>query len=309
MQRDKKNTWILVCMHLFVLLHEHLDMAKAEIFELLRPSHFILSDKYVLADIEGTNFKHLGLCQRVLSVVGVCEDFEDLSEVAKSIKGSFSVRCEGNRDLEKEIGGKIYDLLDDAKVDLKNADTKIEIYFIDGKYYFGVLEFVGSGLDSHKSHNRPESHPSSLHPRVARAMVNLLGECSEVFDPFCGSGGILIEAGLTGHEVVGFDIDKIQVARAKINCKHFGVDARIEIKDATLVKEMDYFVCDLPYGLNTKTSDGLFEKFFDGLKFKRAVVGCAGFQDVAHLIEDREVLYEFTLPLHKNLKKKILVIE
>jgi len=46
-------------------------------------------------------------------------------------------------------------------------------------------------------------------------MVNLSGARREVLDPFCGTGGVLIEAGLIGLEVYGFDIQQSMVEGCK----------------------------------------------------------------------------------------------
>lgn len=295
-------------MHAFILLQEHLEMARAEIVELLKPVSVQQFDEILLCEKIGSGVEKLGLCQKALRIVHISEDVYCLGELANFVEGSFCVRFEGNREVEKKVGGMLFDSIEDAEVDMRNPDTKIEILEIGGKYYFGVVEFVSNGMDERKSHNRPEPHPSSLHPRVARAMVNLLGDCEKIVDPFCGSGGLLLEAGLTGHEVEGFDIDQIQVNRARINCEHFGVKCVVEVKDATSVKDLDYFVCDLPYGLNTKTSEHLYERFFEDLKFTRAVVGFPSSYDYSELLKDRKIIHEFTLPLHKTLKKKIVVI-
>ncbi len=44
-----------------------------------------------------------------------------------------------------------------------------------------------------------------MSPKLARCMVNLTGvkENDLVLDPFCGTGGILIEAGIMGARVIG----------------------------------------------------------------------------------------------------------
>ncbi len=62
-------------------------------------------------------------------------------------------------------------------------------------------------------------HKGMLPPKLARILVNLaLGHLSQkstapiLYDPFCGTGTVLIEALLRGCQVIGSDIDKKSVA-------------------------------------------------------------------------------------------------
>jgi len=177
------------------------------------------------------------------------------------------------------------------------------------------------GFLSRRAHLLPAGHPTSLHPKLARAMVNLTG-CKTggfLLDPFCGAGGILIEAGLIGCKVVGFDIDSVMLKRAKINLAYVGIDDyKLEQKNATtLSKHYDYIVTDLPYGRNSKLSEKdlekLYLKFFKVLKKikpKKAIVGLPDFIDYSKLIKKTKlkIKKEFDWYLHKSLTKKILIL-
>ncbi|GIQ99269.1 MAG: hypothetical protein CM15mP6_2860 [Methanobacteriota archaeon] len=58
--------------------------------------------------------------------------------------------------------------------------------------------------------DRPFFKPVTLDPRLARLMVSLSfsgGPPSMIVDPFCGTGGIAIEASLLGLEVLASDLD------------------------------------------------------------------------------------------------------
>lgn len=48
----------------------------------------------------------------------------------------------------------------------------------------------------------------TVNPKIARALVNLSGvKDKELFlDPFCGTGGILIEACMVGARIIGADV-------------------------------------------------------------------------------------------------------
>lgn len=64
-----------------------------------------------------------------------------------------------------------------------------------------------------------------LPPKVARMMVNTgVGELARasdatpvLYDPFCGSGTVLMEGMMLGHQVVGSDLDQIAVAGTTAN--------------------------------------------------------------------------------------------
>src|SRR3989344_1947726 len=106
-----------------------------------------------------------------------------------------------NRLSEKNLSGYIWRKLTGPKVDLKNPKTLIHIFIAKNKAYCGLLAYSNEeDFSSRKSHNRPFPHPSSLHPKVARALINLTGiKKNEILlDPFCGTGGFLLESGLMG---------------------------------------------------------------------------------------------------------------
>jgi tRNA (guanine10-N2)-dimethyltransferase len=105
-------------------------------------------------------------------------------------------------------------------------------------------------------------------PRIARALINLSGiKPGELFlDPFCGTGGILIEAGLVGARVIGIDAQEKLVTGARINLEAFDLDyalmqgdaCRIPLKEDTL----DAVVTDPPYGRSAAILAESLEKLY-----------------------------------------------
>ncbi|MBS3125240.1 hypothetical protein J4211_03230 [Candidatus Woesearchaeota archaeon] len=104
-------------------------------------------------------------------------------------------------------------------VDLENPGTQIQFFFTKSHIYCGKLLWEQyERFEERRAHLRAAHSPVSLHPKLARAMVNLTGvKTGILLDPFCGTGGILIEAGLMGFPVVGCDIDE-KYASACSNC-------------------------------------------------------------------------------------------
>ena len=210
---------------------------------------------------------------------------------------------------EKNLAEYVWRSVKNPKVDLKNPKTKIELFIIGDNAYCGLLIFENNqDFKSRKSHLRPFSHPSSLHPKLARALVNLIGikEDEIMLDPFCGTGGFLIEAGLMGIKVVGYDISKNMVRGCKENLKHFRIkNSEIINKNALKInKKFDYVVTDLPYGLNSNVYPQ-YNK--NSLKYKSNKINLK--INKIYAIKNLEQFYlKFLKTLRKTLKKKAVVI-
>jgi tRNA (guanine10-N2)-dimethyltransferase len=88
-----------------------------------------------------------------------------------------------------------------------------------------------------------------------------------VLDPFCGVGGILIEAGLMGMRVVGVDLDPGMVEKARLNLESYGIRRfRLEVGDACgwRGKKVDAVVTDPPYGRQASTGRRKLEELYRG---------------------------------------------
>ena len=118
--------------------------------------------------------------------------------------------------------------------------------------------------------DRPFFQPGSMAPLDARALANVAGAGPgrTLLDPMCGTGGVLIEAGLVGSRVVGSDAQWKMVRGAHENLAHFlgsgGDDAgsRAEFGvlrgDATRLalpdESVQGVVFDAPYGRQSKVA-------------------------------------------------------
>lgn len=196
--------------------------------------------------------------------------------------------------------------LSKPKVNLENPRTRIELFLYGNRAYCGLLLFENKeDFESRKSHLRPFPSPSSLHPRLARALVNLAGikENEVLIDPFCGAGGFLIEAGLINIEVVGYDINKIMTSGCKRNLDYFKIKGKLKTKNALDIDDkFDCLVTDLPYGLN---SNAVSEYHKGNWKLGRInkKVQKEGFT------KDLEGFYlQFLKNLRKKIKKKAVIV-
>jgi tRNA (guanine10-N2)-dimethyltransferase len=126
---------------------------------------------------------------------------------------------------------------------------------------------------------RPFFYPISLHPKFARLLVNMTGVMSgeTLLDPFCGTGGVLIEAGLVEAHPVGSDLKADMVEGCGVNLAKFGVEANLFPADVKDLKEhvdhVDAIATDPPYGRSTTMGDDIgrlysksFEVFTDVLR-------------------------------------------
>jgi tRNA (guanine10-N2)-dimethyltransferase len=153
---------------------------------------------------------------------------------------------------------------------------------------------------------------------MARALVNLScvrsGEL--LLDPFCGTGGILIEAGLLGAHPVGSDTDPVMVAGSRVNVPDgdfFLADAsRLSLQDHC----MDAIVTDLPYGQSSVITACSLEHLYRGSLEEIGRVLRAGHRAVVVTHRDISPIARqyFTIAgrhtqrVHKSLTRHILVL-
>ena len=196
-----------------------------------------------------------------------------------SFDGSFAVRVHRVRHhaehlsterLEREIGAVIAS--QDKKVNLSAPENLITGIISDRFYLARVLARVErSAYEERRPHLRPYFRPGVLLPRLARAVVNLTrvrpGE--RFADPFCGTGGILIEAGFVGAEVYGFDLEEEFLSGAELNLRHYGIERyHLSRGDARTLWERypEYFhaiACDPPYGISASTKGLSLERLYE----------------------------------------------
>lgn len=148
------------------------------------------------------------------------------------------------------------------KVKLRNPDIEVRAIITDSKLYVGLKksEINRSQFVERRVQNRPFFSPISLHPKLARALVNLsaVRDVETLLDPFCGTGGILIEAGLIGINVIGSDIEEKMIEGCKktmdfYNIKNYKLYCADIGEINKYISEVDAIVTDLPYGKSTTT--------------------------------------------------------
>ncbi|MFH1506705.1 MAG: DNA methyltransferase [archaeon] len=305
-------------MLLLELSKENLELSREEVEAIAKQKGQPLQNFLVFK--ENFAYERLGYTKRAFEVLFSCKE-EELEATIKKydfpFKGSFAVEKIGKSSFAlNQLADLVWKQFKNPKVDLKNPKNKIFFVFTGKVFCCRLLWSNKENFEMRKSHKRPEPHPTSLHPRLARALVNL-ADSREILDPFCGSGGILIEAGLLGLKTIGYDLDQIMLNRARINLDHYGIKKyKLEKKDATKIKgTVSAIVTDLPYGKNSKAGD-LEKLYLDFLKnaekmTKKIIVVFPSFIDNKKLVMKTrwKIKKEFNHYLHKSLSKKILLLD
>ena len=308
---------------ILVLSKKDLELSKCEALSLYKTEKYEQIENLLILNSSKDYYKRLAYTKETYEFLFKSNSKDIESDIKKfdwqkTYKTSFSVRCVNNSKDERRIAGLINDSLLNPKVDLKKAETKIVFFFFEKNVVCGKLIYEQEkSFNLRKAHMRPELHPTSLSPQLAIASINLTGKTKGKFlDPFCGSGGILIEAGLLGFDVTGYDIDRIMINRSKINLDHYGIkNYELKLHDATKITEkFDCIVTDLPYGKSSKLSDEINNLYINFLKNAYditdvMVVLFPDFVDYEKMLGKWKEESSFNYYLHKSLSKRIVILK
>ncbi len=162
--------------------------------------------------------------------------------------------------LEKEIGAIVLERGEGSRVKLNSPDLTFFGVITEDKFVLGVklAEIPAKPYVERRPRKRVFFHPSAMPAKLARCMINLAQPKSGdvVLDPFCGTGSFLIEAGLLGCRVVGFDVQGRMVRGTLRNLRYYDVDPEGILRaDARYppVGKVDCIVTDPPYGRSATT--------------------------------------------------------
>ncbi len=158
----------------------------------------------------------------------------------------------------------------------KECSKKIRVIFLLDAIllYESILRRRISIYSNREPHKRPYYRPGTMKPILARLLINLARVSTErldtILDPFCGVGGIAIEACIMGLRVYCSDIDRKMVLGAKINSINYKCDNIVDVilSDATLspyrYNIVDAIVTDPPYGIQTVPRSQSMERLLQG---------------------------------------------
>ncbi|MDD3621836.1 MAG: TRM11 family methyltransferase [Methanofollis sp.] len=274
--------------------------------------------------------RRLALTHTVMEYLGECEPTADalaalLDDLTLETDRPFVARVKvvdgaaghpSPLPLERLIGSHI-----NGPVSLKSPEIIFRAIISEDRCFFGrvIYEGLRSTYEERSPITRPFFHPGVMMPRMARAMVNLsLMMPGEVmYDPFCGTGGMLEEGRRVGARVLGSDADLFMVGGAEQNVP----SATLLVADATALPicdaSVDAVVTDLPYGQSVCIKAESLNRLYDGslTEIRRVLKGGRRAVVIAHR-DIREIAGRYFTVLqyheqrvHKSLTRRILVLE
>ena len=260
---------------------------------------------------------------------------EDVSSVDWSdyINETFAVRVKRfHSDIdtvatERKVGSLILENCDDIKVNLKKPKSLVRIVAFGDVVYVAIekIKLNKKHFENSKPHKRPFFYPGSMSPKLARCMVNLSRVTAGdlVLDPFCGTGGILIEAGIIGCKVAGSDIYWKMKNGTAINLEHYGItDYRtfnLDVRELKMYEKVAAVVTDPPYGISTTTGDidgdDIFKEFFKAIydNMRDDAYLCMAsphYVDLQPMADEVgfEIVEQYGIKMHRSLTRIISVI-
>lgn len=309
--------------YIAVLYQENLELSKLEL-DTLMDSKSKLDGNIAIGKTTKRQYNRLAFTKFFGKLLFSCPE-DDVKEKMqefnwnKYYKDSFYFsfyKKSKDQSKSKSYAKYIWRNVKDPKVDVKNPGSVFDIFIINDTAYASLRLWKSEdSFANRKAHLRPYNHPTSLHPKLARALVNITGITKgTLYDPFCGAGGILFEAGLMGIDSVGYDIDDDILKKARVNLAHYGLDNfKVMNKDALTISNCNYIATDLPYGRSSKFYGELYTKFLTVLEKrlkKRAVIIFPDFFDYRKEMKKYKlkILYEFDWYVHRSMTRKIVVL-
>jgi len=303
----------------YLLAGENLDLAQKELEGLLGSQNLKKEvqrkQRIAITKQEPKLLKRLALTHEVSQLLSKTT-LEEL-EITYRPKQSFSIRAkdltENDRKekIENELGEKLS--TEENSVDLENPKETIKAYILEDEVIIGkeITEIDRGLFEKRKNQKRPFSSPVSLDPVLARVLVNLseVSAGGSVLDTFCGTGGILIEAGLCGIAVAGTDVKPEMIKGTRKNLEEYGV-INHDIREEEVINAPDIFdrkfdavITDLPYGKASFEENRPVEDFLKTLP--ELTDGKAIFMYNEKKIGDIEA--DFEIYVHKSLTRYIFI--
>lgn len=260
------------------------------------------------------------------------EDVEDI-DWSYYIKDTFAVRVKrffskiDTVATERKVGSIILNNTRNIKVNLDKPTSLIRLVAFEDTVYIAIEKYKldKKHFEDIKPHKRPFFYPGSMSPKLARCMVNLsrVKKGDLLLDPFCGTGGILIEAGLIGCKVVGSDIYWKMKNGTAINLEFCGIKDyktfNLDVRELKMYEKVASVVTDPPYGISTSTgdidSDDIFKEFFNAIydNMKDDAYLCIAsphYVDLKPMMDEVgfKLVEEYEIKMHRSLTRIISVI-
>ena len=233
------------------------------------------------------------------------------------------------QELSRFFGKTILEKYPTKSVSLEQPEELFQVIVSKNGLWYGFQLSISQReiVRKRSARDRPFFHPSSMNPILQRTLLNLAsiktGEW--LLDPFCGTGGGLIEASHLGYRSVGVELDRRIVWGARKNLKSDSIASisayliRGDAKHLGFKKgAISAIVTDPPYGTAASTkgynlADLLLEFFRQvrlildsGSRIVIAVPSTLIIEEDASKILNASFV-KFLQYVHRSLTRKILV--
>ena len=247
---------------------------------------------------------------------------------AEDVRGTTGIDTQR---VERELGQVLVDR--GFAVDLEDPDHTLRVLFSEESSGEGVCAVGWLAVEADRDFgadptDRPFFQPGSMDSHLARALVNVAGARPDatVLDPMCGTGGVLVEAGLVGADVLGVDVQAKMVAGSRENLAAAlggpdtdapAVDWDVARGDARRLPvadgAVDAVVFDAPYGRQSKIEGNLGDLMSEALREARRVAPrcvVVGDRPWARTASGAGWTTEaaFQRPVHRSLTRYVLAL-
>ncbi|MEM2236877.1 MAG: hypothetical protein QXR26_01400 [Candidatus Caldarchaeum sp.] len=230
-------------------------------------------------------------------------------------------------EMERSFAEYVVSSLPNLRVSLERPDIVFVLLVSPTTYVAGIAKASKPKhfFQSRRAGRKPFRIPSALQPKLARCLVNLAvsSRDSRVLDPFAGSGAILIEAGLMGHEAVGLElktwISNGMALNIKPYCPSVCHIVQGDAKRPPFIAGFDAVATDPPYGRSATLAGHilktLLKKFFEAvsgaLHDKARIAIIVPKEEYENLLEAAVgfiPLQHHDVYVHKSLTRRIVVL-
>ena len=329
---------------MFELSKEHATLPSAEVIATLNAEHMnatlIRSNEDVLIVETNPNDAAIRRLAERLAFTFVIDELlfscpTTLNEIIKNAEkhqlppeGSIAIRCKNRSShiRSEQLIDQLGDIYTKKRtVNLTKPDIEVRAVITEDTAYLGIkkADLDTSHFQQRRGHLRPFLSPITLHPKIARAMVNLsqVKKQQTLLDPFCGTGGILLEAGFIGAQIVGSDIEQKMIDGSQKNLEFYHLkNYRLYCTDigdiARYAPSVDAIATDFPYARATTTKGEqlkqLYKRAFETIsqilkKNRYAVVGLSN-EDIQTIGEQYlSIVATYPVKSHRSLTRYFVV--
>ena len=138
---------------------------------------------------------------------------------------------------------------------IKNNGIELVVAKTDSKYLIGKI--IGAqDIDAYskRDYDKPfrDMNMGMMPPKLAQILINLTGVQGTIWDPFCGSGTLVMEGLLMGRNMLGSDIHPNRINGAQVNVNWLKKEFNTSSKE-------DLFTHDATKTINKKFDAIAFE--------------------------------------------------